>query len=299
MSFAVALEMEVIEEERIKWENRKERNRIKARERRARIKLTITPEQKEAERVKTRAYVNKKRAENRERTRAKRRHYWANRKLETKIKDAATCKAYYEANKPVKGTPEYIEHLAKEAARRDKNREENNRKDRERRKKLSPEKKAERTRQKIAAHEKKRKTDLFFRMLCNVRSRFAILIRGFVKQKRPNVKSFVKYFGCTAEEFKEYIENKFSAGMTWENHGKIWHLDHIVPLFLGGGDYELLLKLNHYKNLQPLLAPENLSKGHSIPEIWPEGVPFTREELGLPSVPCPSPVSVLPVLVSV
>ncbi len=59
----------------------------------------------------------------------------------------------------------------------------------------------------------------------------------------------------------------------------MWHLDHIVPLNSGIGNPDLLMRLNHYKNLQPLLAKENCKKNGSIPHVWPEGVPFTREEV--------------------
>lgn len=50
--------------------------------------------------------------------------------------------------------------------------------------------------------------------------------------------------------------------MTWENHGE-WHIDHIVPLDLGNNEEEIL-QLNYYKNLQPLWAKENISKGNKI-----------------------------------
>jgi len=39
------------------------------------------------------------------------------------------------------------------------------------------------------------------------------------------------------------------------------------------------MRLNHYKNLQPLPTIENIRKSDSLPEVWPEGVPFTREEV--------------------
>ena len=47
--------------------------------------------------------------------------------------------------------------------------------------------------------------------------------------------------------------------MTWENHGKLWHIDHIVPLATAETE-EDLYKLFHYTNLQPLLVQDNLKK---------------------------------------
>jgi hypothetical protein len=46
--------------------------------------------------------------------------------------------------------------------------------------------------------------------------------------------------------------------MNWNNHGK-WHIDHMIPISSAKNEEEVL-KLNHYTNLQPLWAKENLIK---------------------------------------
>jgi hypothetical protein len=46
--------------------------------------------------------------------------------------------------------------------------------------------------------------------------------------------------------------------MNWDTYGK-WHLDHIIPLYEAKTEEEIL-KLNHYTNLQPLWAEDNLKK---------------------------------------
>ena len=50
--------------------------------------------------------------------------------------------------------------------------------------------------------------------------------------------------------------------MTWQNHGKVWHIDHIVPCIA----FDLTKPIEqqicfNYRNLQPLLTHDNLSKG--------------------------------------
>jgi hypothetical protein len=70
--------------------------------------------------------------------------------------------------------------------------------------------------------------------------------------------------GCTWDELKQHIESQFQDGMTWDNWSKDgWHIDHIIPLISASNENELYL-LNHYTNLQPLWAPDNLSKGGRI-----------------------------------
>lgn len=65
--------------------------------------------------------------------------------------------------------------------------------------------------------------------------------------------------GIDYNRFKEYMESKFSEGMSWDNRGE-WHIDHIIPLS-SAGSREELIKLSHYTNLQPLWAEDNIRKG--------------------------------------
>ena len=73
----------------------------------------------------------------------------------------------------------------------------------------------------------------------------------------------LEYLGCTIEEFKTHIESLWLDGMTWENHGD-WHIDHKIPLDYFVKNEDDPWKANHYSNLQPLWAEENLRKGNSI-----------------------------------
>ena len=75
-----------------------------------------------------------------------------------------------------------------------------------------------------------------------------------------------QYVGCSFEEAKQRIESQFTRGMTWQNCGSFWHLDHIVPLssFDLNNPKERMLA-NHISNLRPLRAKENLKKGNKIP----------------------------------
>lgn len=72
----------------------------------------------------------------------------------------------------------------------------------------------------------------------------------------------LKLLGMELKEFRIYIQGQFCPGMTWENQGSVWHLDHVRPL----ASFDLLdseqQKLAcHWENFQPLFAEENLKKG--------------------------------------
>jgi len=79
---------------------------------------------------------------------------------------------------------------------------------------------------------------------------------------KRNVKSAhtIELLGCSVENFKIHLENKFTKGMTWKNYGK-WHVDHIRPCAsFDLSKKEEQFKCFNYKNLQPLWATENLEK---------------------------------------
>lgn len=101
---------------------------------------------------------------------------------------------------------------------------------------------------------KRRKIDPIFKLS----SRMRIITNRFLKNKKT--KGTENIIGCTFIELKQYLENKFTSEMTWNNYGTLWHIDHIKPLCSAKSENEVY-KLNHYTNLQPLLAAENMAKG--------------------------------------
>ena len=77
--------------------------------------------------------------------------------------------------------------------------------------------------------------------------------------------SVSKWIGCTGQELKRHLESKFRDGMTWENHGTVWEIDHIIPLAsIDLTNTEEIARLSHYTNLQPLLKHENRKKSDSV-----------------------------------
>jgi hypothetical protein len=112
--------------------------------------------------------------------------------------------------------------------------------------------------------DKRRKESNVVRISENIRRRINVFLKS--KNFRKNNNTF-QVVGCTPEFLKEYLESKFTEGMSWDNYGYYgWHIDHIIPLSLAKDEKEIY-KFCHYTNLQPLWALENLSKGNKINSV--------------------------------
>lgn len=71
--------------------------------------------------------------------------------------------------------------------------------------------------------------------------------------------------GCSWQEFRDHLERQFAPGMSWQNYGSAWHIDHIIPC--SKFDHSNPREVNqcwHFTNLRPLSAAENVRKGAKI-----------------------------------
>lgn len=86
-----------------------------------------------------------------------------------------------------------------------------------------------------------------------LRSRLHAAIKN--KQKAG---SAIRDLGCSIDEFITLINAKFRSGMSWNNWGEVWELDHIMPVALFDlSKRDQFLKACHFTNLQPLLVEEH------------------------------------------
>lgn len=102
----------------------------------------------------------------------------------------------------------------------------------------------------------RRAEDLPYRIVRAVRAR----IWSATKRRSKSTTS-VELLGCSIESLLSYIEGLFHSGMSWDNWGKIWQIDHIRPL----GSFDLsdpaqLAEACNHANLQPLLLDDHRSK---------------------------------------
>lgn len=111
----------------------------------------------------------------------------------------------------------------------------------------------------------KRKEDVLFKLRGLLRCRIyhAFKVRKWTKGGHSQ-----ELLGATYIEVREHLQSLFQPGMNWKNHGE-WEIDHLQPLAFGRNEKELI-RLCHYKNLQPLWKDENRLKKAKI-LITPKG----------------------------
>jgi hypothetical protein len=109
---------------------------------------------------------------------------------------------------------------------------------------------------------------------CDFGGYFANEVRRKVQQRlkcavsssyvRPKKDEVIDKLECTIDAYKEYIEKQFTEGMTWENFGKDWEIDHVIAIKYKKDGQEPsindIYSRLHFTNTQPLWRSENRSK---------------------------------------
>jgi hypothetical protein len=103
-------------------------------------------------------------------------------------------------------------------------------------------------------------SDIEFRLKHITAARISSALSTYqtLKQNRT-----IEYLGCTIEEYTQYLEQKFTPDMTWENYGEYWEIDHIKPIAsFNLSQEDQLYECFHYTNTQPLLKVDNREKSN-------------------------------------
>ena len=84
-------------------------------------------------------------------------------------------------------------------------------------------------------------------------------------KKKYKSKTLLYYMGCSFEQFIEWIHFQFEKGMTFDNYGSEWHMDHVKPC----ASFDLtkendLKECMNWKNIRPCWGKENISKSDKI-----------------------------------
>ena len=107
-------------------------------------------------------------------------------------------------------------------------------------------------------HRDRYNSDPIFRLTKNVRTRMTQFISSGKK-----LGSTVELLGCSGEDLKRHLENNFKSGMTWENYGSVWEMDHVKPI----ASFDLTKKEEQHKcfsytNIQPLFTTTKIAKNN-------------------------------------
>jgi hypothetical protein len=105
----------------------------------------------------------------------------------------------------------------------------------------------------------KKKTDIQYKIMCNHRTYIYKCLTRFGNKKN----SSISYIGCSIDTLKEWLAFQFHNGMSWENYGKYWTIDHVLPLSLFDMTNDRHIKIAfNWKNLQPSL--DNFVKSNNL-----------------------------------
>lgn len=101
-------------------------------------------------------------------------------------------------------------------------------------------------------------------MKYNLKKKHQIAMRRLYATNSPS-KEFCVMVGTDKESFKNHINNNLLSGMTLDNFGVVWSLDHIVPvdLFDFNNIDDLHLCYN-FNNIMPMFINDNRKKGASV-----------------------------------
>src|ERR1043165_7503739 len=111
------------------------------------------------------------------------------------------------------------------------------------------------------AYTKARKQyDPKFKLAENLRTRLWAVLKG--KSKSQTTRQVI---GVDIEIFRKWIYFQLEEGMTKENYGSVWHIDHVIPLAsFNLLDEDELQKAMNWKNLRPLTPFKNMEKSNKI-----------------------------------
>lgn len=104
--------------------------------------------------------------------------------------------------------------------------------------------------------------DPAFRIKRNMRSRVYIALKH---QHTVKQNSTFELVGCSVDYLVAHLEKQFKPGMTWDNYGPTWHVDHRIPCSAFDlTDNTHLYACFNYRNLQPMFATENILKSNKV-----------------------------------
>jgi len=94
--------------------------------------------------------------------------------------------------------------------------------------------------------------------------RWQINLRRYVLDKSP-CPNYAPYFGLDIEKLRKWFDMQFPNGISWDDFGKKWQFDHIIPVTYFDFSNEAELKLCwNFTNLRVELFEPNKDRGNRL-----------------------------------
>lgn len=111
--------------------------------------------------------------------------------------------------------------------------------------------------------KERKKADPLFRINESLKVRIHEILRGYKNCRSSSL------LDCTREHLLQWLEFNFEPGMTWDNFGAHWHIDHVIPVSFFDNTNKVHQRLCfHWSNLRPLQKAANISKSNKIDEAY-------------------------------
>jgi hypothetical protein len=108
----------------------------------------------------------------------------------------------------------------------------------------------------------KMKVDPLFKLERRLRTR---IYQAFTAQDSKKSERTWKYINCSPKQFQEWIVYQLYDGMTLDNYGPYWHIDHVKQCSkFDLSDDKQVKECFSWKNLRPLRAEKNSIKSDKI-----------------------------------
>jgi hypothetical protein len=108
----------------------------------------------------------------------------------------------------------------------------------------------------VRRHKARVEADPAYKIAHNARNRIRLALCGKTKSKVTK-----KLLDCDFTFLRNWLESQFTEEMTYENYGKVWHIDHVIPCAkFSLEDEKEQHRCFNWTNLQPMIAIENITK---------------------------------------
>jgi len=101
--------------------------------------------------------------------------------------------------------------------------------------------------------------------------KWQIALRRYVLEKQPCV-PYAPYFGLDIENLRKWFEVQFAGGIGWDDFGKSWQFDHIIPVtYFDFADEDELKLCWNFTNLRVESLEKTKDRGNRLDVLAAKG----------------------------